>query len=147
MGNRLIRWVPGVQTDVGQIGRLIQKGEAKLKEYQHPDPYIGEHCSPASHCFVLGQADTFASLDGLATPLQSAKTYSDMQFRTILAALCTQGTRPSQRRCISSWTLAGKTIELQAVNYYWLQCKARLPSWTQPCLRVGRKVAAMLQPC
>ncbi|CAK0782715.1 hypothetical protein CVIRNUC_005910 [Coccomyxa viridis] len=27
-------------SDVGQIGRLIQKGEAKLKEYQHPDPYI-----------------------------------------------------------------------------------------------------------
>ncbi|CAL5220140.1 g2098 [Coccomyxa viridis] len=27
-------------TDVGQIGRLIQKGQAKLQEYQHPDPYI-----------------------------------------------------------------------------------------------------------
>ncbi len=31
-----------VQTDVGQIGRLIQKGQAKLQEYQHPDPYIGK---------------------------------------------------------------------------------------------------------
>lgn len=28
--------------DVGQIGRLIQKGQAKLQEYQHPDPYIGK---------------------------------------------------------------------------------------------------------
>ena len=75
LGNGLIGWVPGVQTDVGQIGRLIQKGEAKLKEYQHPDPYIGEHSSPASHCFVLkDKQTTFASLDGLATPLQSAKT-------------------------------------------------------------------------
>lgn len=34
-----------MQSDVGRIGRLIQKGEAKLKEYQHPDPYIGEDLS------------------------------------------------------------------------------------------------------
>ncbi|CAL8470811.1 g10353 [Coccomyxa elongata] len=26
--------------NVAQAGRLIEKGEAKLKEYQHPDPYI-----------------------------------------------------------------------------------------------------------
>ncbi|KAK9904139.1 hypothetical protein WJX75_005303 [Coccomyxa subellipsoidea] len=27
--------------NVAQAGRLLEKGEAKLKEYQHPDPYIG----------------------------------------------------------------------------------------------------------
>ena len=31
-----------LQTGVEQIGRLIQKGQAKLNEYQHPDPYIGD---------------------------------------------------------------------------------------------------------
>lgn len=29
------------QNDAAQAGRLIEKGEAKLEEYQHPDPYIG----------------------------------------------------------------------------------------------------------
>ena len=33
---------PGLvlQADIGLAGRLVEKGEAKLREYQHPDPYI-----------------------------------------------------------------------------------------------------------
>ncbi len=33
---------PGLilQADIGLAGRMVDKGEAKLREYQHPDPYI-----------------------------------------------------------------------------------------------------------
>ena len=31
-----------VQADTTQVERLLARGEAKLREYAHPDPYIGE---------------------------------------------------------------------------------------------------------
>ena len=95
-----------LQSDVGQIGRLIQKGEAKLKEYQHPDPYIGVpiHIQLISgHDLAWGTPSTGPCMQ------KPQRALCNLQSPTILAAPCTLGIRPSLKSCISSWILEGRT--------------------------------------
>ena len=51
-----------LQADMGLAERLVDKGEAKLSEYQHPDPYIVPYYTGAQAA---------ASMTGSSTPVLS----------------------------------------------------------------------------
>ena len=58
------------QADAGLAGRLIEKGEAKLREYQHPDPYIVPYYPGG-----VSQAGTLAGISGIQFPLCMVHTH------------------------------------------------------------------------
>lgn len=55
------------QADKTQIDRLLNRGEQRLREYAHPDPYIGKHM----HTVCTLQLPLFLVLAGCLSSGQS----------------------------------------------------------------------------
>ena len=54
-----------MQADKTQIDRLLNRGEQKLREYAHPDPYIGESASMLfMACSLLQKMVLYAVVKG-----------------------------------------------------------------------------------